>query len=155
MALVFSGHFCYITGMRRVAPFKTCRKPLHGQVAGWGFSLIEVIIAMSIFAITAAGVFSAIVQASMMTEAVANELEATMLLNNEMEHLRGLDWPQVEALKTKDTFDTPSAKAQFNTVRLVATPVSGQREVKLQVSWSDSKDKQFSTSVVTLLTEYD
>ncbi len=117
--------------------------------------MIEIIIGMSIFAITAAGIFSALVQAGIMKEAAANELQATMLLNNEMEHLRGLDWPQVEALPAKAVFNDAVKGSAFSTVRLISTPVTGQREVKLTVSWTDSKDKTFTTSVVTLLTEYD
>lgn len=129
--------------------------PILRRAPRWGFSLIEIIIAMSIFAVTAAGIFSAIVQSSMMKEAAANELQATMLLNNEMEHLRALDWPEVTALPTKATFSDAQKGSKFSTVRQISTPMTGQREVQLTITWTDSKDKTFTASVVTLLTEYD
>lgn len=110
---------------------------------------------MSIFVLMAAGIFSALVQSSMIKEAAANELQATMLLNNEMEHLRALDWPEVQALPEKGTFEGVGKDSKYSTVRLMATPATGQREVKLKVTWTDTKEKSFNASVVTLLTEYD
>ena len=120
-----------------------------------GFSLVEILIGMVIFAITASGIFASLVQSTMIKQASANELEATILLNNEMEHLRALDWPQVEALSASGSFEGAEDDSSFKTQRLITTPETGQREVKLTVTWTDTKDKDFEVCVVTLLTEYD
>lgn len=119
-----------------------------------GFSLVEILVGMVVFAIVSAGVFSGLIQSTMLKEAATNELDATILLSNEMEYIRALDWPEVEKITNDSAFTTLPNGSKFITKRSVATPIAGQREIELVVSWTDSKEKTFNVSVITLITEY-
>lgn len=110
---------------------------------------------MTIFAIVAAGIFSALVQTTQMKETAARELEASMIMKNEMEHINGLNWQQITALPLRGSFSRAPEGNFYKTRREVATPNPEQREVKLSITWQGPTGRNYTSSLIMLRTQYD
>lgn len=119
-----------------------------------GFSLVEVAIGVTLFAIIAVAVFSCLIQTSLLREAAAVENEATIHCVNEMEYLQTLDWIDVTGLDKSGPFSTLPSGTRFTSERLIGEPRTGQREIKLSVMWTDPKGNVIKRSMILLLTEY-
>lgn len=119
-----------------------------------GFSLVEVAIGVTLFAIIAVAVFSCLIQTTLLREAAAVENEATIHCVNEMEYLQTLDWVDLIALDPSGPFSTLPAGTRFTTERLIGEPRTGQREIKLSIEWTDPKGNIIKRSMIMLLTEY-
>ncbi len=134
-------------------PFRLPGVHNHRQV-NRGFSLVEVAIGVTLFAIMAVAVFSCLIQTTLLREAAAVEMQATMHAVNEMEYLQTLDWDDLVALESPAPFSTMQQGTRFQTERLIGEPRTGQREIKLIVMWKDPKGNQLTRSMILLLTEY-
>ena len=130
----------------------------RSPTGGPGFTVIEVLAALTLFAIVSAGLVAASVSAVRYNRTSGNYSAATALAQDLMERVRGLNpantpsaWPNVATPGTYTDPNSPiNALAQPNwashaigifTRRLIVTadsPMAGINTVQVQVSWSDA-----------------
>lgn len=140
----------------------TKQQPKHA-----GFSLVEVMISMTILTIVFAAAFSALYTANLIHHDSAKRAVANQIIQFEVENIRSLNWTQVSAFSsssvdiiTDSTLDDLIANEFNNSFNLSrsATPATDdngiisqtQQEITLTASWTGNRGKQVSIS--TLIT---
>ncbi|ADE54649.1 type IV pilus modification PilV family protein [Coraliomargarita akajimensis] len=127
-----------------------------------GFSLIEVMISMTILAIVFAGAFSALYTANLINADSADRATANQLIQFEVESIRSMNWTQVSALSsTEVVVDLPDSldailedefNGNFVMSRASVAPVdnANQREITITATWTGPKHTE--VSIHTLIT---
>jgi len=98
-----------------------------------GSSLIEVLAAMTLFALVASGV-AAMATTSM--RATANNRQSTsaqMLAQEELEQLRGLDYPDIASRDRTVTMTNESFQIHSDVIN--DDPANGMKRITVTVSW--------------------
>ncbi len=113
----------------------------------WGHSLTELMMGMSVMTVVLAGSFSAVNQATVMSEGVESENLAAQVLQNEMEYLRTLRWGEIEDLKKRSKFDpeehfTNFPFKKYKCERIITPRGEHQKEIRLVFNWTDSKSRK-------------
>jgi len=115
-----------------------------------GFTLIETLAAMTLFAIVAAAVSSLAVTATRRTTENRHAMSAAFLAQREMEHIRGLDYPSIVAeslsvalggqnftISTSVTPDMPVANVKTVTVTVTWTGPEGAKSYAVTSYYTD------------------
>ncbi|MGB0259337.1 MAG: type IV pilus modification PilV family protein [Coraliomargarita sp.] len=104
-----------------------------------GFSLVEVMIAMVIISFFAAGVYGTLILSSKIYYSGRDIDEANLILQYEIENLRGLRWEDVERMEDSKDLESPSLDAYGDTYtlsRAINTKTNGMAKVTYTVSWT-------------------
>jgi prepilin-type N-terminal cleavage/methylation domain-containing protein len=118
-----------------------------------GFSLVEMIVALGLFAIVIASSYSALLQGMILSQNARLESNASIILNNEMEFLRSLSWSEIEALSEKSGFNTVPVDKAISGSYIKTSRKADQFIVKLQISWTDANDRSQSSETVCILSK--
>jgi general secretion pathway protein I len=115
-----------------------------------GFSLLEMLAALSLFAIVASAVVTLASQSMRRTIENRHGTQAALLIQTELERLRELDYPNVVAGTTM----TSMAGQSYSMVTAVAadTPAANMKQVTVTVSWTGPEGAR-SYAVQTILTD--
>ena len=122
-----------------------CR--LRKRKKSWGHSLTELMMGTSVMTVVLAGSFSAVRQATFMSEGVQSENLAAQVLQTEMEYLRTLQWSEIEALPKNGKFDpeehfTNFPFKKYKCDRIITPRGEYQKEVRLVFSWTETKGRK-------------
>ncbi len=123
-----------------------------------GFSLVEMMVGSAVLTLVLAGSFSGLGQALLIQENVQSSNFATQLLQSEMDEIHLLNWSEISRLQGTGNFDP---RTNFSTVplrdytctRVVSTLGTTQKEIRLEVGWTDMRGKTHSQSYVTYYTK--
>jgi prepilin-type N-terminal cleavage/methylation domain-containing protein len=99
-----------------------------------GTSLMEVLCAMSLFAIVASGVAA---MAANSMRATANNRQSTaaqMIAQEELEQLRGFDYADIESRSRSETMENQTFDVHSEVV--VDNPAAGMKHITVTVSWN-------------------
>lgn len=120
-----------------------------------GYSLSEVVIAITLLGIIFLGVFKALGEGMDITQKRIDTDTANSFVIREMEYLRSLDWADIVALNSEDPFSLQPTNSKFTAKRYAENRNgrSNQRIIKLEVSWNDAKSHEHSVSSVTFFTQ--
>jgi prepilin-type N-terminal cleavage/methylation domain-containing protein len=115
-----------------------------------GVSLLEILVAISLFAITASGLAAFLVHSLRRTSANRSSTGAVIAAQHEIEDLRGLDYPAVASR----SYATTISGHPYGIGTTVANdaPAAGMKQVTVTVSWSEPLGPQ-SYVVRTILTQ--
>ncbi len=113
----------------------------------WGHSLTEFMMGTSVMTVVLAGSFSAVNQATFMSEGVQSENFAAQVLQTEMEYLRTLQWSEIEALRKNSRFDPEEHFTNFpfkhyKCERIITPRGEHQKEIRLVFSWTETKGRK-------------
>ena len=125
------------------------KRSLRKRAATAGFTLLEVLAALSLFAIVASGTGAMALQSMRQTVANRHASHAAMLAQEELEYQRGLDFASIAA-RTQ----TRTMAGQLYTVQtgvLTSTPASGMTKLTVTVSWTGPEGSK-SYAVQTIYT---
>jgi prepilin-type N-terminal cleavage/methylation domain-containing protein len=108
--------------------------------ADGGFTLVEIVISMTLLAIIFTAAFGSHFLAMRMIEDSRDQVRASQIIQSELEAMRTMNWSDLEALPAKDSF---SPRGQFVQVfadrytasREVIDLSSTQKEVIIRVEW--------------------
>jgi type IV pilus assembly protein PilV len=117
-----------------------------------GFSLVEILMAMSIFGISMmglAGMGSLAIKVNMSSTRVT---AATTLAQDRIEYVKGLDFSAIDAAATTETYGSMTGHKLFKRVTTVTTDPSNpdMKTVKVIVYWMSDRS---SISVETIVTK--
>ncbi len=104
-----------------------------------GFSLVEVMIAMGIITFFATGVYGTLILASKIYYSGRDIDEANLILQYEIENVRGLRWEDVEKMDSSKDLDSASLDAYGDTYilsREVDDSLDGMKKITFTVSWT-------------------
>jgi len=122
-----------------------------------GFTLVEVLISMTLMGMVFASAFGAYMIGTRMISDAREELIAAQIMQSEIEALRGYNWTDLTGLPTSAEFEPRGTKLKqyandFECYRYVNG--SGSTiQVSIYVSWLNSKDKKASRMATTLFTQ--
>ncbi len=123
-----------------------------------GFSLVELMVGSTVLALVLAGSFSGLGQAMLIQENVQSANFASQLLQSEMDDIHLMTWNEVSSLPGKDDFDPLD---NFSTIplrdptcfRFVTSLGGSQKQIRLQVGWTDLRGRTHSQDYVTFYTK--
>ena len=123
-----------------------------------GFSLVELMVGSTVLTLVLAGSFSGLGQAFLIEENVQSSNFAVQLLQSEMDEIHLLNWNEISQLQGTGSFDP---RKNFSTVplrnytctRIVSSLGSTQKEIRLQVGWTDMRGRTHSQGYVTYYTK--
>jgi prepilin-type N-terminal cleavage/methylation domain-containing protein len=115
-----------------------------------GMSLLEILVAMTLFALTASGLTAFSVHSLRRTSGNRTSTGAVIAAQHEVEDLRGLDYPAV----VSRTYGTSVGGVPYGiaTSVLPDTPASGMKQLTVTVNWSEPLGPQ-SYVLRTILTQ--
>ncbi len=116
-----------------------------------GYSLLELMVGMMILGIILASTYTAMKQGFYLLESTRNNTRVSQVLQDEMESLRTMNWPAIEALESSGGFFEENSG--YTCVRVISAPKANQLEVVLTVSWTNSRAMDFTTNFVTYFTK--
>jgi prepilin-type N-terminal cleavage/methylation domain-containing protein len=118
--------------------------------AARGVSLLEILVAISLFAITAAGLAAFAMHSLRRTSANRGSTGAVIAAQQEIEDLRGLDYVAVASR----TYTATISGHPYGVGTAVAndTPASGMKQITVTVNWNEPLGPQ-SYVVRTILTQ--
>lgn len=105
------------------------------------FTLVEVMVAMTVLVLVFASTVSALTVAFRVVEDSRMDTLASQILQSEMENIRLKNWSEMEALPASDTFTVDSMLAdasfhRFTCQRTVTNLGSNLKQVVLTASWT-------------------
>ena len=105
------------------------------RVGQRGFSLLEVLVALSLFSLVSAGITSFAVASMRRTAANHASAGAVVLGQQEIEDLRGLAYADIASR----TYNTTSGSLAYTVATVVQnnTPANGMKQVTVSVSWTE------------------
>jgi prepilin-type N-terminal cleavage/methylation domain-containing protein len=120
-----------------------------GRARQRGYSLLEVLVATTLFALVASGLAAFGVQSLRRTAANRSSTGAVIAAQHELEDLRGLDYPDV----VTRTYATTIGGHPYGIGTNVQTdvPASGMKQITVTVSWAEPLGPQ-SYVLRTILT---
>lgn len=126
-----------------------------------GFTIIEVVIAMGIFALVIAGGMIGVRRGFEVVENSRHYTRVSQILQSEVESMRSLSWAEVDALPANSTitidpeFDTGTY--DMYTVTRVITPVSGTsgdvKQVDVTATFTNRQGRTISMNYVTFFAD--
>ncbi len=142
--------------LKKTGLSKNAAKPFSIQQKK-GFSLVELMVGSTVLALVLAGSFSGLGQALMIEENVQSSNFAAQLLQSEIDEIHLLNWTEISQLPRTGSFDP---EKNFSKVPLrnsictmtVTSKSSNQKEIRLQVGWTDMRGKSHSQDYVTYYT---
>lgn len=123
-----------------------------------GFTIIEVVVAMVVFAVVIAGGFACLKMGLGLVENSRHNTRSTQIMQSEIERVRSLAWANIILLPTSDSDVTVAA--QFNSsaydAYTMGREISGSgdsRLVTLTVIWTDNSGRSHSRSYASQYTK--
>ncbi|MBI5845218.1 MAG: prepilin-type N-terminal cleavage/methylation domain-containing protein [Deltaproteobacteria bacterium] len=107
--------------------------------ADGGFSLVEVLIAMSILSVGLLALAQMQITAMQMNRANLNRAEAEIIAQERMENVINATWPNVGGLA--GTFPLLRNSITYNVTTTVGAIVNLTRPVQVRVTYNDGKDR--------------
>ena len=112
----------------------------------------------TVLALVLAGSFSGLGQALLIEENVQSANFASQLLQSEMDDIHLMNWNEVSSLPGRGEFDP---RKNFSTIplrdytcsRFVTSLGSAQKQIRLQVAWTDLRGRTHSQDYVTFYTK--
>jgi len=117
-----------------------------------GFSIIEVLAAMSLFAILASAICAVAVTSVRFTTANRHATLAAMLAQQELEDLRGMAYDDIVSRSTIDTVEGQTFTVSSNVT--ANSPAAGMKRIVVTVSWTGpegSSDHAIETIFTSLI----
>lgn len=120
-----------------------------------GFSLIEIMISMTLFSVVALGTFKCLGEGYMISQKRIDTNLANQMIQEEMEYLRSLNFTELSALSAEDTFNQLPEDSRFITRRLVSDRGgrSDQKIVKISINWNDTRGHPHTYSCISFFTQ--
>ena len=117
-----------------------------------GFSLVEVLVAITLFSIVSAGTTSFAVSSMRRTAGNRASAGAVIAGQQEIEDLRGLDYASIGSR----TYTTTVGNVSYSVATVVQnnTPAANMKQVTVTVSWSDpfGSDSHVLRTILTQIT---
>ncbi len=134
------------------------RSNSHSAQNKKGFSLVELMVGSTALALVLAGSFSGLGQAMLIEENVHSSNFASQLLQSEMDEIHLMNWTEVSNLSGKGTFNPEKTFSSIplrspSYTRIVSSLGSSQKQIRLQVAWTDLRGKSHSQDYVTFYTK--
>ena len=117
-----------------------------------GFSIIEVLAAMSLFAVLASAICAVATTSVRFTTANRHATLGTMLAQRELEDLRGLAYAAIVSRSTVDTVQGQTYTINSNVTN--NSPAAGMKRIVVTVSWTGpegSRDHEIETIFTSLI----
>lgn len=123
-----------------------------------GFTLVEVMISILVFAVLMVGVFGALKQGSDLAELSRDETRVTQILQSEIEDLRTKNWAAISAMASSETYAPTGRFAlafgnRYSCTRTISSRATDQKEVIVTVSWTDNSGSAHSREFKTWVTK--
>jgi prepilin-type N-terminal cleavage/methylation domain-containing protein len=115
-----------------------------------GFTLLEVLVAMSLFALVASGIGALASQTMVRTVENRHGTAATLLAQQELERLRGLEYADVVAGSSTKTMGAQSFTVATGV--LVNSPAPNMKKITVTVSWHSAEGVR-SYAISTIYTD--
>ncbi len=106
-----------------------------------GFSLVEVVISLTILGVLFAAAFGALHQGLLINGNANKQNLANELISRETEFIRTLDWAEISSLDEEGPFAHVPDDDRVTTLRVIEVAHPGMAFVKLSVSWTDGRGK--------------
>jgi prepilin-type N-terminal cleavage/methylation domain-containing protein len=135
--------------MQIINPSKNSVKPQKTSING--FSLVELVVALTLMGVLLAAAFSGLGQALFLSEQGRRQNEANNYLRTEVERLRAMPFSQLANLSDGATFRTPAPRAGFQGTLNFQDPRSDLREVHLSVTWTDTRGNTHEARLWTVI----
>ena len=116
-----------------------------------GFTLIETLAAMTLFAIVAAAISSMAGAAMRQTDRNKHGMAAAFIAQRQMEHVRGLDYPSIVA-NTQSISMGPHETYTVTTSVVDNQPVANVKTVTVTVTWTGPEGPK-SYAITTYYTD--
>ena len=117
-----------------------------------GFSIIEVLAAMSLFAVLASAICAVATTSVRFTTSNRHATLAAMLAQRELEDLRGLAYAAIVSRSTVDTVQGQTYTINSNVTD--NSPAAGMKRIVVTVSWTGpegSRDHEIETIFTSLI----
>jgi prepilin-type N-terminal cleavage/methylation domain-containing protein len=117
-----------------------------------GFSIIEVLAAMSLFAILASAICAIATASVRFTTSNRHATLAAMLAQRELEDLRGMAYDAIVSRSTADTVEGQAFTIASGVT--VNSPAAGMKRIVVTVSWTGpegSRDHEIETIFTSLI----
>jgi len=116
-----------------------------------GFSLAEVVTALTVLAVLFTAAFGALHQAIQINANSRLRSDANEILRNQTEALRSLSWAEITALPNAVDLETTDYDNRLSAVLYLNLEASGLICAKILVRWTDINNTTHNVSVVTLI----
>jgi general secretion pathway protein I len=117
-----------------------------------GFSIIEVLAAMTLFAILASAICAVVTTSMRFTTSNRHATLAAMLAQRELEDLRGMAYADIVSRSTLDSMEGQSFTIASNVT--ADSPAAGMKRIVVTVSWTGpegSRDHEIETIFTSLI----
>jgi|GEM_PF-2298905 len=121
-----------------------------------GFSLVEVIIAVTLLGLVLAGAFGALTQAMLFNTNAELRGVANEAIQTEIEHLRSLSWDELKALQNTATFTQEPSDERLLTERerhYDPLNAEGLMFFNVSVAWSINGKNEQRVNMIVQFTE--
>jgi type II secretory pathway pseudopilin PulG len=123
-----------------------------------GFTLIEVVIAMTLAMIIFAGGFGALAYGTRLVEISRDETRASQILQSEIEDLRTFSWAKLileptSKVSSPQTSFSDTYADRYSIKREIAARSATQKQVTVKVSWTDNRGTSHTREYMTLVTQ--
>lgn len=134
------------------------KRPYKGATLAGGFTLVELLISLTIFTIVVVSGFACVKMGMGMVDNARHHTRASQIMQSEIETVRSLAWANLTALPTART--NVSVASQFDdssyTKYQLYRTISGSgdaRKITLEASWTDIAGRSHSKTYVTQYTK--
>jgi uncharacterized protein (TIGR02598 family) len=146
VGLIAHGLSCSFIGMQRT------------QSATCGFTLVEVVVAMSIFTMVIAGGLVGVSRGFDLIEDSRHHTRISQILQSEIESMRTLSWNEMSSLPAsaeiavETQFDTSTYDA-YTVTRTIITEEADRKRVEVSVAYTNKRGKLVSLKYLTFFTQ--
>jgi prepilin-type N-terminal cleavage/methylation domain-containing protein len=123
-----------------------------------GFTLVEVIVSMTIFTMVISGGLTGVRQGFELVDSSRHRTRVSQLLQSEIESLRTLSWEEIEALPASATIDIDtqfetSAHDTYTVKRAIIAEEDDLARVELSVTYTTQSQKAVTLKCLTYFTQ--
>ena len=123
----------------------------YQQRRGYGFSLVEVVVAMSVVAIATLGLVKMQTFLERKSEYVQMGLVALQIAENDMQYVQSLSFASISGASGSIS----RAEGTYDWVRTYKSVMSGDaKQLQTTVTWSDRRDEKQSLALSTMRTKF-
>lgn len=115
-----------------------------------GFTLIELLVSMSLFSLVASGIGALAAQSMVRTAENRHATAATLLAQQELERLRGLEYADVVASSTTKTMGYQSFTVATGVLN--NSPAANMKKITITVNWRGAEGTR-SYAISTIYTD--
>lgn len=109
-----------------------------------GFTLVEMLVAMSVIGFILVAAFGTVAQALQTVETSRDYARVAQILQSEMEDVRTMSWSTVSALPLLESIDlnaefNDAFGSRYQAYRIVTARSTDQKQIYILVRWTDSR----------------